>query len=172
MNDAAAEAVASPALSRSQKKPQRHAGRSTVAAVAAAAAQQQQQQQQQEDEEEQRRRRYLCTARLEARDRMNNALTSGGCHVACGFLDAEDDHGDIEVDDYQLSSSCVDGGDGTYVLKWVTARPGRYLVYVKLEGEHVQGSPARLWMRAPDDAEPFPPGAGASPESPKTATPH
>ena len=102
---------------------------------------------------------------------MNNAVTSGGCRVVCGFLDAEDDHDDIDVDDYQLSSSCVDGGDGTYNLTWIAARPGKYLVYAKIEGEHVLGSPARLWMRPPVDAELSQSGGAMNPESSRPGTP-
>ena len=53
------------------------------------------------------------------------------------------------------SASCVDRGDGVYQLRWISALPGAFTVYAKIDGLHVIGSPARLlFVKAEPKAAP------------------
>ena len=45
------------------------------------------------------------------------------------------------------SATCEDMGDGTYRLTWQATTPATYDVFVKMDGLHVIGSPARLVLK-------------------------
>ena len=47
-----------------------------------------------------------------------------------------------QADDSRAAFS-VDNGDGTYKLRFQSEAPGTFDMYVKLDGLHVLGSPAR-----------------------------
>jgi len=85
---------------------------------------------------------FSCETELVVRDRMGNAVRTGGSNVTCGFAEQCAQGADVDVD--QTWHSVEDLGDGCYLLKWGGAVPGNYGVFVKLDGFHVLGSPALL----------------------------
>lgn len=96
----------------------------------------------------------VCELKLQARDKMGNPCSTGGANVSCGFLElprSEQPEHDCEALAKQEGTS-VDVGDGTYSLKWTTPLPGTFHVYVKIDGLHVLGSPARLVAPTPSFA--------------------
>ena len=45
---------------------------------------------------------------------------------------------------YEVTSSCVDQGDGTYLLHWRSKGAGLIDVKVTINGQHVRGSPMKI----------------------------
>ena len=107
------------------------------------------------------RERYSFERVLQTRDKMGNVCDTGGAAVTCGFLGMGSSSGSVPptieatgAADEQLvieppaeekqTATCNDDGNGSYKLKWVSATPGAFTVYVKIDGLHVIGSPARM----------------------------
>lgn len=78
--------------------------------------------------------RCSCTLRLVGRDKMGNKCDTGGAAVSCGSMDS----------DSPLESSWEDVGNGEYALTWSSPVPGNFMVFVKIDGLHILGSPAPL----------------------------
>ena len=43
-------------------------------------------------------------------------------------------------------ANCIDNRDGTYCLRWFSEVPGTFNVFVKIDGLHVLGSPAKMLL--------------------------
>jgi len=114
-----------------------------------------------------------CEHLMHACDKMGNRCIVGGASVVCGFLqalpllsEAADDsaiswngaasaEGAAGGEAQQAQQvSCTDKGDGGYLLKWTSEEPGSFDVYVKMDGLHVLGSPARLVFPKPPSPRP------------------
>lgn len=111
--------------------------------------------------------RYTCEILLATRDKMGNLCDRGKANVTCGFLGVSAqagppaDGGEASADLAEpvvekQSSGVEDLGNGTYKLKWTTITPGAFTVYVKIDGLHVIGSPARLVMMTSAPEKPIP----------------
>ena len=98
--------------------------------------------------------RCVCGISIAARDKMGNLCTSGGANMTCGFLEAPSTTA-VAVDDAsgrtQQSNlaTCSDTGDGTYLVAWTVYAAGTFLVFVKIDGLHVLGSPTRMVVEPP-----------------------
>ena len=74
--------------------------------------------------------------------------------MTCGFLEAPSTTA-VAVDDAsgrtQQSNlaTCSDTGDGTYLVSWTVYAAGTFLVFVKIDGLHVLGSPTRMVVEPP-----------------------
>ena len=118
---------------------------------------------------------YFHEEYLVARDKVGNPCESGGADITCGFLkgggrsprhmsstmsstsvlsQSGSDHKvafapEVADDDEEngRSATCEDMGDGTYRLTWQATTPATYDVFVKMDGLHVIGSPARLVLK-------------------------
>ena len=86
--------------------------------------------------EKPRQPRCKCELLLHACDKMGNICDSGGADITCGGLD----------ESTELEMDTKDVGNGTYVLSWMSATPGSFTVFVKIDGLHVLGSPALLQL--------------------------
>merc|ERR1712046_203211 len=78
---------------------------------------------------------HSCNLLLAARDKMGNACIKGEADVTCGYL---------SLNEAEASSSSTDLGNGTYMLRWWASQPGECKVFIKLDGQHVLGSPALM----------------------------
>lgn len=111
---------------------------------------------------------FACELVLVTRDKMSNVCDKGGASVTCGFVDSqvmrhEETNGAsapvadsrpaptggaaqpvASIGDCERSGTVSDNGDGTYRLKWISGDAGLFEVFVKLDGLHVLGSPAKM----------------------------
>ena len=138
--------------------------------------------------------RFSCKHVLLTCDKTGNPCESGGANVTCGFLGADTSEpapatvtaeepgatgsagkkttrpqtaGAPAASKDKPRSSCDDQGDGTYKLQWSSSSPGTFTVYVKVDGLHVIGSPARMVLVPGVPLTTTPPGK----RSTKAATP-
>jgi len=81
------------------------------------------------------RSRCCCTLVLGSRDKMGNLCQVGGADISCGCMAGS-----------HLEWSFEDCRDGQYIFKWWSAVPGSFTVFVKIDGLHVLGSPAMLYL--------------------------
>ena len=115
--------------------------------------------------------RYSFEHLLQACDKMGNLCDSGAAEVTCGFLrpsassapsarptgagantpapEETRSQADAQSDTKQ-TATCTDVENGTYKLKWNSLVPGVFTVYVKIDGLHVIGSPARILFAKAD----------------------
>ena len=96
---------------------------------------------------------WSCTLRVLGRDKMGNPCKTGGATITCGCAQPEAEPQDDDEEAEPLVHSAIeDEGHGGYLCKWWSARPGQYLVFVKMDGLHVQGRWGRRTPRLPPTA--------------------
>ena len=128
-------------------------------------------------------RLFVSELVIVTRDKMGNACDKGGAALTCGFVDrqiSKPTHEDASTaaasgadaraaptggtaasqapgSDNERTGTVIDNGDGTYRLKWLSSDAGLFDFFVKLDGLHVIGSPAKMIL-------------GVIPSQPRTET--
>lgn len=124
---------------------------------------------------------YSCEFVVQTYDKVGNACVAGGAAVTCGYTDAHagmsprhpqhgyresmllSNSGDTAL---EKSATCIDNKDGTYRMRLQSATQGVYDFFVKLDGLHVIGSPAKMLFGSGQSSS-----SASDPDLPQPASP-
>ena len=87
---------------------------------------------------------------LLSRDKMGNVCAAGGASVSCGVLghEAAPQQNDVGAQRPAIRCEVEDKRDGRYLLRWWVQEAGTYDIFIKMDGLHILGSPARMVIEA------------------------
>ena len=88
---------------------------------------------------------------IQAKDRVGNSVTKGGCQILCSISGGE-----------EVQTNVVDKLDGRYELHVMSRKPGSFQLHASIDGLPLKGSPATFTFRStiPDMASTELTGAG------------
>lgn len=91
-----------------------------------------------------------CVFTLLSRDKMGNVCAAGGASVSCGVLEHEaaPEQNDVGAQSPAIKCEVEDKRDGSYLLRWWVQEAGTYDIFIKMDGLHILGSPARMVIEA------------------------
>lgn len=91
-----------------------------------------------------------CVFTLLSRDKMGNVCAAGGASVSCGVLEHEaaPQQNDVGAQSPAIKCEVEDKRDGSYLLRWWVQEAGTYDIFIKMDGLHILGSPARMVIEA------------------------